>query len=78
MGEKRLTGFFKRCRFRLAWQLIGRYIRICLGYEGRDNRLLTKPVKDFFQNISPLKARGDRPLSMTFKDQPKALIYFYG
>jgi len=38
---------------------------------------LTKPLKDLSQNISPLEARGDRPLQMTFEDQLHALIYFH-
>jgi hypothetical protein len=38
---------------------------------------LTKPLKDLWQNISPLEARGDRPLQMTFEDQLHALIYFH-
>lgn len=38
---------------------------------------LTKPLEDLWQNISPLEARGDRPLQMTFEDQLDALIYFH-
>ena len=38
---------------------------------------LTKPLNDLLPNISPLEARGDRPLQMTFQDQLDALIYFH-
>ena len=38
---------------------------------------LTKPLEDLLQNISPLEARGDRPLQMNFQDQLDALIYFH-
>ena len=38
---------------------------------------LTKPLEDLLQNISPLEARGDRPLQMNFEDQLDALIYFH-
>jgi len=38
---------------------------------------LTKPVNDLMPNISPLKARGNKPLQMTFEDQLNSLIYFH-
>ncbi len=38
---------------------------------------LTQPVNDLMPNISPLKARGNKPLQMTFEDQLNALIYFH-
>jgi hypothetical protein len=38
---------------------------------------LTKPLDDILPNLSPLEARGDRPLQMTFEDQLHALIYFH-
>ena len=38
---------------------------------------LTQPLDYVLPNISPLKARGDRPLQMTFEDQLDALIYFH-
>jgi hypothetical protein len=38
---------------------------------------LTKPMNDLMPNISPLNARGNRPLQMTFEDQLNALIYFH-
>ena len=40
-------------------------------------RQLTKPLKEIYPNISPLEARGDRPLQMTLEDQLNALIYFH-
>lgn len=40
-------------------------------------RQLTKPLKNIYPNISPLQARGDRPLQMTLEDQLNALIYFH-
>ena len=38
---------------------------------------LTQPVNDLMPNISPLKARGNKPLQMTFEDQLNALIYYH-
>jgi hypothetical protein len=38
---------------------------------------LTKPVNDLMPNISPLNARGNKPLQMTFEDQLNALIYYH-
>jgi hypothetical protein len=38
---------------------------------------LAKPLDDILPNLSPLEARGDRPLQMTFEDQLHALIYFH-
>jgi len=38
---------------------------------------LTKPLKNIYPNISPLEARGDRPLQMTLEDQLNSLIYFH-
>jgi hypothetical protein len=40
-------------------------------------RQLTKPLKKIYPNISPLEARGDRPLQMTLEDELNALIYFH-
>jgi len=45
--------------------------------KGETFKKLTKPLKDLLPNISPLEARGDRPLQMTFEDQLHALIYFH-
>ena len=38
---------------------------------------VTKPVKKILQKITPLAARGNRDLKMTFEDQLNALIYFH-
>lgn len=38
---------------------------------------LTQPMNDILPNISPLQARGNKPLQMTFEDQLNALIYFH-
>src|SRR4030067_3149668 len=38
---------------------------------------LTQPMNDILPNISPLHARGNKPLQMTFEDQLNALIYFH-
>ena len=38
---------------------------------------LTKPVNDLMPNISPLNARGNKPLQMTFEDELNSLIYFH-
>lgn len=38
---------------------------------------LTQPMNDLLPNISPLQARGNKPLQMTFEDQLNALIYFH-
>lgn len=38
---------------------------------------LTKPLKKALSEITPLLARGNRPLQMTFEDQLNALIYFH-
>ncbi len=38
---------------------------------------LTRPMNDILPNISPLQARGNKPLQMTFEDQLNALIYFH-
>ncbi len=38
---------------------------------------LTKPVRYVLSKISPLAARGNRPLQMEFEDQLNALIYFH-
>lgn len=34
-------------------------------------------MHDILPNISPLQARGNKPLQMTFEDQLNALIYFH-
>ena len=39
--------------------------------------LLIKPLKYALSNVSPLTARGNRPLQMEFEDQLKSLIYFH-
>lgn len=39
--------------------------------------LLIKPLRDVLSKISPLVARGNRPLQMEFEDQLNALIYFH-
>jgi hypothetical protein len=44
---------------------------------GKSFRQLTKPLKNIYPTISPLQARGDRPLQMTLEDQLNALIYFH-
>jgi hypothetical protein len=38
---------------------------------------LTKPVNDLMPNITPLNARGNKPLQMTFEDELNALIYYH-
>jgi len=38
---------------------------------------LTKPVNDLIPNITPLNARGNKPLQMTFEDELNALIYYH-
>jgi hypothetical protein len=38
---------------------------------------LTRPVNTIFNQITPLNARGNRDLQMTFEDQLNALIYFH-
>ena len=38
---------------------------------------LTKPVNDLMPNLSPLNARGNKPLQMTFEDELNSLIYFH-
>ena len=38
---------------------------------------LTKPVNDLMPNLSPLNARGNKPLQMTFEDELNALIYYH-
>src|SRR4030065_1243375 len=38
---------------------------------------LTKPVNDLMPNLSPLNARGNKPLQMTFEDELNTLIYFH-
>ena len=45
--------------------------------KARAFKKLTKPIRKVWQNFSPLDARGDRPLQMTFEDQLNALIYFH-
>lgn len=38
---------------------------------------LTKPIKKALKKITPLTARGNRDLQMTFEDQLNSLIYYY-
>jgi len=38
---------------------------------------LTNPLQEIHTAITPLVARGNRPLQMTFEDQLNALIYFH-
>src|SRR4030067_1801612 len=38
---------------------------------------LTQPMNDILPNISPLHARGNKPLQMTVEDELNALIYFH-
>jgi len=38
---------------------------------------LTSPLQEIFATTTPLVARGNRPLQMTFEDQLNALIYFH-
>lgn len=38
---------------------------------------LLKPARDLFSKIPFLKARGNRPLQMTFEDQLNALVYYH-
>jgi len=38
---------------------------------------LTSPLQEIHMAITPLAARGNRPLQMTFEDQLNALIYFH-
>jgi hypothetical protein len=38
---------------------------------------LTNPVNDLMPNLSPLTARGNKPLQMTFEDELNALIYYH-
>jgi len=38
---------------------------------------LASPLQEIYKAITPLVARGNRPLQMTFEDQLNALIYFH-
>lgn len=38
---------------------------------------LTSPLQEIFTTTTPLVARGNRPLQMTFEDQLNALVYFH-
>ena len=38
---------------------------------------LTKPMKKALKKITPLTARGNRDLQMTFEDQLNSLVYYH-
>ncbi|MBI4766744.1 MAG: IS4 family transposase [Deltaproteobacteria bacterium] len=45
--------------------------------KARSFHQLTKPLRKILKKITPLLARGNRDLQMTFEDQLNALIYFH-
>ncbi len=46
-------------------------------FNSRSFQDLFEPVKDILPNLSPLIARGNRPLQFNFEDHIKALVYFH-
>lgn len=47
------------------------------GKKAQSFQNLTKPVKKALKKITPLTARGNRDLQMTFEDQLNSLIYYH-
>lgn len=45
--------------------------------KARAFKKLLVPIHKMLQQLTPLKAKGDRPLQMTFEDQLNALIYYH-
>jgi len=54
-----------------------RIVKLKKKFNAKTFRKLLKPARDLFCTIPCLKARGYRPLQMTFEDQLNALVYYH-
>jgi len=54
-----------------------RIVKLLKRLNAQTYRKLTVPARDLFHKLPSLKARGNRPLKMTFEDEFDALVYFH-